>query len=86
MFRHITTVSGCYRELNAGLVVPIFMHIIRDFPYAFICLSFMLMAVDFSRTQKGCSGHVFNLYNIVINLEAGQYFVGSFQNLDYMYY
>ena len=29
---HITTVSGCYRELNAGLVVSIFIHIIRDFP------------------------------------------------------
>ena len=25
-------VSGCYRKLNAGLVVPIFTHIIRDFP------------------------------------------------------
>ena len=52
------------------------------FPYAFICLSFMLMAVDFSRTQKGYSVHVFNLYYIVIDLEAGQYFVGRFQNLD----
>ena len=29
---HIMTVSGCYRELNVGLVVPIFIHIIRDFP------------------------------------------------------
>ena len=29
---HITTVSGCYRELNAGLLVPIFIHILRDFP------------------------------------------------------
>ena len=26
-----------------------------EFPCAFICLSFMLMAVDFSRTQKGYS-------------------------------
>ena len=32
------------------------------FPCAFICLSFMLMAVDFSRKQKGYSVHVFNLY------------------------
>ena len=56
------------------------------FPCAFICLSFMLMAVDFSRTQKGYSVHVFNLYYIVIDLEAGQYFVGRFQNLDYMHY
>ena len=29
---HITTVSSCYRELDAGLVVLIFIHIIRDFP------------------------------------------------------
>ena len=56
------------------------------FPCAFICLSFMLMAVDFSRTQKGYSVHVFNLYYIVIDLEAGQYFVGRFQNFDYMLY
>ena len=56
------------------------------FPCAFICLSFMLMAVDFSRTQKGYSVHVFNLHYIVIDLEAGQYFVGRFQNLDYMHY
>ena len=56
------------------------------FPCAFICLPFMLMAVDFSRTQKSDSVRVFNLYNIVIDLEAGQYFVGSFQNLDYMHY
>ena len=53
------------------------------FPCAFICLSFMLLAVDFSRTQKCYSVHVFNLYYIVIDLEAGQYFVGRFQNLDY---
>ena len=45
----------------------------------------MLMAVNFSRTQKGYSVHVFNLYYIVIDLEAGQYFVGRFQNLDYMH-
>ena len=56
------------------------------FPCAFICLSFMLMAVDFSRTQKGYSVHVFNLYYIVIDLETGQYFVGIFLNLDYMRY
>ena len=43
----------------------------------------MLMAVDFSRTQKGYSVHVFNLYYIVTDLEAGQYFVGRYQNLDY---
>ena len=55
-------------------------------PCAFICLSFMLIAVDFSRTQKDYSIHVFNLYYIVIDLEAGQYFVGRFQNLDYMHY
>ena len=29
------------------------------------------MAVDFSRTQKGYSVYVFNLYYIVIDLEAG---------------
>ena len=34
------------------------------FPCAFIYLSFMLMAVDFSRTQKSYSVHVFNLYYI----------------------
>ena len=56
------------------------------FPCAFICLSLMLMAVDFSPTQKGYSAHVFSLYYIVIELEAGQYFVGRFQNLDYMHY
>ena len=56
------------------------------FPCAFICFSFVLMAVDFSRTQKGYSVHVFNLYYIVIDLEVGQYFVGRFQNLDYMHY
>ena len=56
------------------------------FPCVFICLSFMLMAVDFSRSQKGYSVHVFSLYYIVIDLEAGQYFVGRFQNLDYMHY
>ena len=44
------------------------------------------MAVDFSRTQKSYSVHVLNLYYIVIDLEAGQYFVGRFQNLDYMLY
>ena len=46
----------------------------------------MLVAVDFSRTQKGYSVHVFNLYYIVIDLEAGQCFFGRFQNLDYMHY
>ena len=46
----------------------------------------MLIAVDFSRTQKGYSIHVFNLYYIVIDLKAEQYFVGRFQNLDYMHY
>ena len=56
------------------------------FPCVFICLSFILMAVDFSRTQKGYSVHVFSLYYIVIDLVAGQYFVGRFQNLDYMHY
>ena len=62
--------SGCYRDLNAGLVVPIFIHIIRDFPVLLFAFLFMLMAVDY----------------IVIDLEAGQYFVGRFQNLDYMHY
>ena len=71
---------------QCGLVVPIFIHRIYGFPCTFICLSFMLMGVDFSRTQKGYSVHVFNLYYIVIDLEAGQYFVGRFQNLDYMHY
>ena len=56
------------------------------FPCAFICFSFMLMAVDFSRTQKSYSGHVFSLYYIVTDLEAGQYFVGRFQKFDYMHY
>ena len=51
------------------------------FPCAFICLPFMLMSVDFSRTQV----HVFRLYYIVIDLKAGQYFVGIIQNLDYMH-
>ena len=46
----------------------------------------MLLAVDFSRAQKCYSVHVFNLYYIVIDLEAGQYFVGRFQKLDYMHY
>ena len=46
----------------------------------------MLMTVDFSRTQKGHSIGVLNLYYIVIDLEAGQYFVGRFQNLAYMHY
>ena len=64
----------------------LYIYIIRDFPCAFICLSFMLMAVDFSRTQKGYSVHVFNLYYTVIDLEAGQYFDDRFQNLDYMHY
>ena len=44
------------------------------FPCAFICRSFMLMAVDFSRTQKGYSVHVFNVYYIVIDLEADNIF------------
>ena len=44
----------------------------------------MLMAVDFSRTQKGYSVHVFSLYYIVTDLEVGHYFVSRFQNLDYM--
>ena len=46
----------------------------------------MLMAMDFSRTQNSYSVHVFNLYYIVIDLEAAQYFVGRFQNRDYMHY
>ena len=69
---------------QCGLVVPIFIHILRDFPV--LLFAFMLMAVDFSRTQKGYSVHVFDLYYIGIDLEAGQYFVGRFQNLDYMHY
>ena len=52
------------------------------FHCAFNCLSFMLMSVDFSRTQKGYSIHVLYLHYIVTDLEAGQYFVGRFQNLD----
>ena len=64
-----------------------FLHIIMDFPMLLFAFAFfMLMAVDFSRTQKGYSVHVFNLYYIVIDLETGQYFVGRFQNLDYMHY
>ena len=46
----------------------------------------MLVAVDFSRTQQGYSVHGLSLYYIVIDLEAGQYFGGRFQNLDYVYY
>ena len=42
------------------------------FPCVFICLSFMLMALDFSRTQKGYSVHVYNLYYIVIDLDQDQ--------------
>ena len=42
---------------ECGLVVPIFIHIIRDFPV--LLFAFMLMAVDFSRTQWGYSFHVF---------------------------
>ena len=42
----------------------------------------MLMAVDFSRTQKGYLIYIISLFD----LEAGQYFVGRFQNLDYMHY
>ena len=44
-----------------GLVVPILIHIILDFTVLLFCLSFMLMAVDFNRTQKGYSVHVFNI-------------------------
>ena len=66
-------------------MVTIFKHIIRDFPVLLFAF-FMLMAVDFSCTQKDCSVHVFSLYYIVIDLEAGQYFVGRFQNLDYIHY
>ena len=44
------------------------------------------MAVDFNRTQYGYSVQVLSLYYIVIDLEAGQCFVGRFQNLDYMHY
>ena len=69
-----------------GLVAPFFYKYNSGLPCAFICLSFILMAVDFSRTQKDYSVHVFNLYYIVIDLEAGQYFVGRFQNLDYIHY
>ena len=46
----------------------------------------MLMAVDFSRTECGYSVYVFSLNYIVIDLEAGQYFDGRFQNLDCMHY
>ena len=42
----------------------------------------MLMAVDFSRTQKGYSVHVFNLYYIVIDSEAQHHFVGRFDSRD----
>ena len=62
------------------------IYIIRVFPVLLFAFLFMLMAVDFSRAQKCYSVHVFNLYYIVIDLEAGQYFVGRFQKLDYMHY
>ena len=39
-----------------------------EFLDAFICLSFILMAVDFSRTHQGYAVHVFILY---CSLEAG---------------
>ena len=45
---------------------------ISGLPCAFICLSFMLVAVNLSRTRKGYSVHVFSLYYIVIDLELGQ--------------
>ena len=41
----------------------------------------MLMAVDFSRTQKGCSVHVFNLYYIVIDLEGDNILLADFRIL-----
>ena len=71
---------------QCGLVVPIFVHIIRDFPgqlFAFLLCEWLWISAIH---KKGDSFHVFNLYYIVIDLEAGQYFVGRFQNLDYMHY
>ena len=77
--------SGWYKELNAACGSHFYSYN-SGFPCAFICLSFMLMAVDLSRIQQGYSVHVFNLYYLIIDLEAGQYFVGRFQNLDCMHY
>ena len=60
----LSTVSQSYYDgvwllqgAQCGLVAPIFIHIIRDFP-----VSYMLMAVDFSCTQYGYSVHMFSLY------------------------
>ena len=68
---HITTVSGCYRELSAAWWF-LFNTYNSGFPCVFVCLSFMLMAVDFSHTQKSYSVHVFNLYYIVIEVDYSQ--------------
>ena len=66
---------------QCGLDASHFYTYNSEFSCSFICLSFMLMAVDFSRTQKDYSVHLFNLYYIVTD-----YFVGRFQNLNYMHY
>ena len=78
----LSTVFQSYRDgvwllqgAQCSLVVSHFCTYNSGFPCAFICLSFMLTVVDFSRTQTGYSVHVFNLYYIVIDLEAGKYFV-----------
>ena len=67
---------------QCGHVVPTDFYTYNSgFPCAFICLSFMLMAVDFSCTQKGYLIHVFSLYYIVIDLEAGQLLLADFRIL-----
>ena len=62
---------------QCGLGFPFYTYNL-GFLCAFICLSFMLMAVDFSRTQKSYSVHAISLYYIIIDLEAGQYFVVTY--------
>ena len=47
---------------QCGLVFPIFVHIIRDFPVLLFAFLFMLMALDFSRTQKCYTVHMFILH------------------------
>ena len=96
MYSGLTQLSTVFQSYHAGVWLlqgtqcglggSHFYMYNSEFSCAFICISFMLMAVDFSRTQKGYSVHVFKLYYIVIDMEEEQYFVGKFQSLDYMHY
>ena len=60
---------------QCGLVIPIFIHIIR-ISLCFYLPFFYVNGCGFQLYKKGYSFHMFNLYYIVIDLEAGQYFVG----------